>query len=161
MNKRFSTVGICFGIALALAAGGLTAARAESPQEIVLKREKAMKELGGHMGAIKTFLQDGTGSAEDVARRAGEIGAIAAKMPAMFPEGTEMNGAADSKYKARPEIWLDTEGFEKAARRLESESKALATAAGGGDKAAVAAAFQSLGKNGCSECHKSYRLKLN
>ncbi len=49
----------------------------------------------------------------------------------------------------------------KASRGLEAESKALAAAADGGDKAAIAAAFQSMGKNGCGSCHKPYRVKLD
>ncbi len=113
------------------------------------------------MKAVSGFIKNGEGSAEDVARRAGEIGKIAAKIPSMFPDGTEMNGAADSKFKAMPEIWLDWENFEKAAALMLSKSKALAAAAGGGDKAAIAEAFTSLGKEGCSGCHKKFRMKVN
>jgi cytochrome c556 len=134
---------------------------AETPVEIVMKREKAMKEMGGHMKAISGFIKNGEGTAEDVARRAGEIGAIAAKIPSMFPEGTEMNGAADSEHKAKPEIWLDWENFEKSAAKLVAESKALAAAANSGDRTLVEAAFKSVGKNGCTECHKAYRMKVN
>lgn len=162
MKKRFSIAGTCFGLALIVAFGGPpTGALAQSAVEIVIKREKVMKQLGGHMGAIKDFAANGKGSADDVARRAREIGAIAAKIPGMFPEDTEMNGAEDSKYKARPEIWLDWENFEKAAAVLGKQSIALEAAAGGGDRQVITAAFQNLGKIGCSGCHKSFRMKVN
>lgn len=162
MKIRFAHSGFAAALAVSFALGaGLAPSRADTPAETVMKREEVMKQLGGHMKAIKAFVTEGAGSAEDVARRAGEIGAVAAKIPSLFPEGTEMNGAADSKYQARPEIWLDWEKFEKSAATLGSESKALAAAANGGDKAAVTAAFQSLGKNGCSNCHESFRQKLN
>ncbi len=162
MKKRFSTFESFFVLALIAGIGGLSvSALAVTPTEIVIKREKTMKQMGRHMGAIKAFALEGKGTAADIARRAGEIGAIAAKIPGMFPDGTEMNGAEDSKYRAKPEIWLDWENFKKSAAKLESESKALAAAAGTGDRQAVAAAFKSLGKNGCSGCHKEFRMKVN
>jgi cytochrome c556 len=162
MKKRFSTIETFLMLALAAGIGGLpVSAFADSPTEIVIKREKIMKGMGRHMGAIKAFALEGKGSAADVARRAAEIGAVAAKIPDMFPDGTEMNGAEDSKYRAKPEIWLDWENFEKSAAKLASESKALAAAAGTGDRQVIAAAFTSLGKNGCSGCHKAFRMKVN
>lgn len=162
MNKPFSKFASIIAAA-ALIATGVTAVTvyAQTPLEIVKNREGEMKKLGGHMKAISGFLKNGEGSAEDVARRAGEIGKFAAKIPSMFPDGTEMNGAADSKYKAMPEIWLDWENFEKASAFLQSTSKALAAAAGGGDKAAIAEAFTRLGKEGCGGCHKKFRMKVN
>ena len=162
MNKTFSKLATLAAVAvLVTIAATAVAAYAGTPEEIVKNREGEMKKLGGHMKAITGFLKNGEGTAGDVARRAGEIGRIAAKIPSMFPEGTEMNGAADSKYRARPEIWLDWENFEKAAAALESESKALAVAASGGDKAAIAEAFTGLGKKGCGGCHETFRLKIN
>lgn len=162
MNKPFSNFASMIAAAALIAIGAAAVtAYALTPLEIVKNREGEMKKLGGHMKAILGFVKKGEGTAEDVARRAGEIGKFAAKIPSMFPDGTEMNGAADSKYKAKPEIWLDWENFEKAAANLESRSKALAAAAGGGDKAAIAEAFTSLGKKGCGGCHKSFRMKVD
>ncbi len=162
MNKPFSKFTPIAAVA-ALVAIGVTVvtAYAQTPLEIVVHREGEMKKLGGHMKGIAGFLKNDEGTAGDVARRAGEIGKIAAKIPSMFPDGTEMNGAADSKYKARPELWLDQENFEKAAALLESESKALAAAANGGDKVAIADAFTAMGKKGCGGCHKDFRMKVN
>ena len=161
MNIRFSIPNkLIAATAVVVAAGLALPVVAETPTEIVMKREKVMKEMGGHMKAIKGFAMEGQGSAEDVAKRAGAIGDIAARIPDLFPEGTEMNGAADSKFKAKPEIWLDWDNFEKSAAKLGAESKALAAAANSGDQAAVAAAFKSLGKNGCGSCHKAYRMKV-
>ena len=162
MNKSFSNIASVV-VATVLIAFGATAvtAYALTPLEIVKHREGEMKKLGGHMKAIGGFLKKGEGTAADVARRAGEIGAIARKMPSMFPDGTEMNGAADSKYKSKPELWLDWENFEKAAALLESKSKALAVAAGGGDRAAIGEAFNEMGKKGCGGCHELFRMKVN
>jgi cytochrome c556 len=155
--SRYLLVALSVAVAGALALPVL----AETPTEIVMKREKAMKEMGGHMKAISGFIKQGEGTAEDVARRAGEIGVTAANITALFPEGTEMNGAEKSKFKAKPEIWLDWENFEKSAAALGAESKALAAAANGGDKESIAAAFKSLADKGCTSCHKAYRMKVN
>ena len=156
MKNRFAFAAVAAVVAMAFAAGSY----AESPMDIVLKREEAMKQLGGHMKAIKAFATEGQGSAADVAKRAAEISDIAGKIPAMFPAGTDMNGAADSKYLAKAEIWKDWAGFEKASTVLGVESKKLAAVAGGGDQAAIAAAFEQMGKEGCGGCHKTFRQKL-
>jgi len=153
MKYRFAFAVLAAGLAMAFAAGSY----AEDPKEIVMKREDAMKKLGGHMKAIKAFATEGTGSAGDVAKRATEISEFATKIPSLFPAGTDMNGAADSKVKASAKIWQDWAGFEKAATMLEVKSKALAAAADGGDKMAIAAAFEDMGKNGCGGCHKVFR----
>jgi cytochrome c556 len=155
--SRYLLVALTFAVAGALALPVL----AETPTEIVVKREKAMKEMGGHMKAISGFIKKGEGTAEDVARCAGEIGVTAGNITALFPEGTEMNGAADSKHKAKPEIWLDWANFERSAAVLGAESKTLAAAANSGDKESIAAAFKSLSDKGCTSCHKAYRMKVN
>ena len=62
---------------------------------------------------------------------------------------------------AKPEIWLDWEGFEKAAKTLEAEAVKLMEVAADGDKAAIAAQLGAMGKNGCGGCHRQFRAKLN
>ena len=162
MNIRFAISRKFFVAAAAAAVAGMLAlpVLAGTPAEAVKLRQETMKQLGGHMKAIKGFAIEGQGSAEDVAKRAGEIGAIAARIPSLFPEGTGMDEVKDPKNGAKPEIWLDWENFLKAAASLEAQSKALAAAAGGGDQVAIRAAFQNVGKNGCGNCHKPYRIKL-
>lgn len=165
MNIRFSfsrKILAVASIASVVAVAGMLAlpVLAATPAETVKLRQETMKQLGGHMKAIKNFAMQGDGSAEDVAMRAGEIGKIAARIPSLFPEGTGMDEVKDPKNGAKPEIWLDWDNFLKGATSLEAQSKALAAAADGGDQAAIRAAFQSLGKNGCGNCHKPYRIKL-
>ena len=133
---------------------------AATPAETVKLRQETMKQLGGHMKAIKGFAMEGQGSAEDVAMRAGEISKIAVSIPTLFPEGTGMDEVLDPKNGAKPEIWLDWDNFLKARASLEAQSKALAATAESGDRTAITAAFKSLGKNGCGNCHKPYRIKL-
>jgi cytochrome c556 len=133
---------------------------AGTPAEIIKQRQETMKGLGSHMKAIKGYAIDGTGSAEDVARRASEMQQIAMKIPSLFPEGTGMDEIKDPETGAKPEIWLDWENFEKSAAGLDEQAKKLQAAASSGDQTAIRQAFQSVGKNGCGHCHESFRQKL-
>lgn len=162
MKIRFSSIQkfIAPGLAVAVAGALVLPVLAATPAETVKLRQETMKKMGGHMKAIKEFAAAGAGSAEDVAKRAGEIGEIAAKIPTLFPEGTGMDEIKDPKTGAKPEIWLDWDNFQKAANNLGTESKTLAMAAEGGDQTAILAAFQSVGEKGCGGCHKQYRVKL-
>jgi cytochrome c556 len=144
-------------LALAVAAGGWPGtAFAESAAETVKKRQETMKQLGGHMKAIKTFLESGSGSAEDVAKRAGEIGDIAAKIPGLFPEGTGMDEVKDPKNGAKPEIWLDWEKFLKKHEALREQSAKLAEVVAGGDEAAMKQQFGETAKT-CKGCHDDFK----
>ncbi|MDH5556458.1 MAG: cytochrome c [Alphaproteobacteria bacterium] len=162
MNIRYPVSRNFLALTIIAMAAGLMAlpVLAATPSETVQLRQETMKKLGKHMNAIKDFAMNGQGSAADVANRAGEIGKIAAGIPAMFPEGTGMDEVKDPKNGAKPEIWLDWDNFLKAAAKLEVESKALEAAGNGGDQEVIKAAFQNLGKNGCGNCHKPYRIKL-
>ncbi len=161
MKNRFAFAGIAAGLAIALAAGGVLApSTAATPGDTVKLRQETMKKLGGHMKAIKTFLETGEGSADDIAKRAAEINDIAGKIPSLFPEGTGMDEVKDPKTGAKPEIWLEWEKFTAAAKGLGERSTALKTAASNGGNQAIAAAFEEMGQNGCGTCHKPYRIKL-
>lgn len=163
MNIRFAVSRKCLAPAVAVAVAGAMIAPvlAATPAETVKLRQDTMKQLGDHMKAIKAFATMGEGSAEDVSKRAGEIGEIAAKIPTLFPEGTGMDDVKDPKSGAKPEIWLEWDKFTVAANSLGAESKALVAAAEGGDKMAILAAFQAVGQNGCGNCHKPYRMKID
>lgn len=162
MNRRFSFSRKIVAAALAMAVVGALALPvvAGTPGEAVKLRQDTMKRMGGHFKAIKEFAMDGKGTADDVVMRAGEIGKIAAKIPSLFPAGTGLDVVNDPKTGAKPDIWADWAKFEKAAATLGAQSRALQAAASGGDQAAIIAAFKSLGKNGCGNCHKPFRKKL-
>jgi cytochrome c556 len=75
-------------------------------------------------------------------------------IPGLFPAGTDKG----HDTKAKPEIWSDRAGFEKAAARLTDAARKLSQAAGSGDKAQFAAAFQATDQ-ACAACHHSYERK--
>jgi cytochrome c556 len=133
----------------AVALGGIVAqVTAEIP------REDAMKEMGKNMKAIKEIVTAG-GPAADVAPHAQKIAEIAAKIPDLFPQGSD---TADDEAKA--EIWQHWDDFTAKAKALQDEATMLASAAGGGDIATVGAQFEKVGGS-CGACHKEYREKSN
>lgn len=162
MNIRFAFSRNFVLPAVAIIAVGALAipVLANTPAEIIKLRQDTMKKMAGHMKAIKAFAIDGQGSADDVAKRAAEISEIAGKIPSLFPEGTGMDEIKDPKTGAKPEIWLDWEKFQKDANGLQAEGQALEQVAQDGDRAAITAAFQSVGENGCGTCHKAFRQKI-
>ncbi|GGB59028.1 hypothetical protein GCM10011505_44780 [Tistrella bauzanensis] len=82
------------------------------------------------------------------------IAAYAARIPGLFPQGSETGGDT----KALATVWSDRAGFEAHAHDLETKALALAEAGRGGDMAAVGAAFGAVGKS-CGACHQDYRGK--
>ena len=128
--------------------------------EIVTKRQDAMKGLGGAMKAIGESLGSGSPDAALIIEKATAIGDTADAIPTLFPEGTGLD-ALPGDNGAKPEIWQDWAGFETAAGNLGTHADALVAAAQTGDAAAMQAAFDALGKEGCGGCHSKFRQKLD
>jgi cytochrome c556 len=139
---------LLFGAAaLVVALGGIAATvAAETP------REDAMKEMGKNMKAIKEIVSAG-GPAAEVAGPAQKIADIAAKIPSLFPEGSD---TADDEAKA--EIWQNWDKFTAHAKDLQDAATLLVSAAGGGDIATAGAQFEKVG-GACGACHKEFREK--
>ncbi len=130
------------------------------PAAALSKRQALMKELGGHMKAINEFLEQGTGSAADVATRAAAIKTASAQIPELFPEGTGIDDNV-GKTAAKADIWARFDEFKTDATKMGDEAGKLAEAAATDDKAAIGAQFAALGKDGCGGCHSAFRQKLD
>nr|WP_298684772.1 cytochrome c [uncultured Dongia sp.] len=141
---------LLFGAAaIVLAMGGVVATvAAETP------RQDAMKEIGKNMKAIKGVIDAG-GPAADVVAPAQKIAEIAAKIPDLFPAGSD---TADDEASAK--IWESWDEFTAKAKSLGDEATLLASAGGGGDMATVGAQFEKVG-GACGSCHKAFREKKN
>jgi cytochrome c556 len=133
---------------------------AADPAAIIKERQDLMKGQGKEAKAIADFLESNTGTAEDVAKNAAAIKLSSGKIVELFPAGTSINDGV-GKTGAKPEIWQDMDGFKAAAGKLGELAGALETAAAGGDKEQIAAAFGTLGKEGCGGCHTKFRQKLD
>jgi cytochrome c556 len=119
--------------------------------DVVAQRKAGMKAMGADLDAIKAVVE-GNGSIATLGPRAEEMRAFYARLPALFPEGS----TADSK--ARPEVWTDRAGFERANALAGDAANKLVAAVAANDSAALAVAFREIAGS-CGTCHRSYRAR--
>jgi cytochrome c556 len=74
----------------------------------------------------------------------------------LFPESSGKDDT-DVKSAALPVIWERWSEFEEAANAFEAESGKLVEAVESGDQAAIARQLGALGKQGCGNCHETFR----
>jgi len=148
-----------FGAALAiLVAGAGEMALAQDKETTLKNRQATMKEQGKDLGAVKAYL-DGKGDLAQAKTGAANLTQTTKKIPELFPPGTGgPNPTGD--YVAKPVIWTDWDKFLGAQKAAASKADALLVAVNGGDKTAIEAAFNDLGKNGCGACHTTFREKI-
>ncbi len=160
--KRTTLALLLAGAAVAagyLAPGYSSPAWADDLQAAVDARRALMKEIGGEMKAIAAALDGKSTDTASMEKHAELIEADAAKIPALFPTGSS---AADlpGKTHAKAEIWQNFDDFKARAAALGAEAGKLADAAKSGDTTAVANQLDQTAHNGCSACHKRFRLPL-
>ena len=123
------------------------------PEEIIAARQGGMALTGGIADLMKAGVTAGT-DPKVFADPAAALAKWGGAYPALFPEGTQTG----HDTKAKPEIWSDRAGFDKAAAAFVVASEKLTEAAKSGDKALFAAAFSEEGKT-CGGCHRAYKAK--
>ena len=145
--------------ALAIVVAGVSGVALGQDREAVLKdRQATMKEQGKDAGAVKAYL-DGKGDLAQAKAGAANLTETTKKIPDLFPPGTGgPNPTGD--YIAKPVIWTDWNKFLDVQKAAVSKAEALLAAVNGGDKSAIEAAFNDLGKNGCGACHTTFREKI-
>jgi len=151
--KRFVLVGaaglgLWAGAALAQGAG-ITF----KPDEVIAARQAVMDLQAGSAAAMKAVV-DGGGDVKPLTATAKGLVASSSLIPALFPKGTEQG----HNTKAKPEVWSDRAGFEKAAANLHTQAEKLVQLADANDKAGFAAQFQQVGQ-ACGGCHRPYRAQ--
>jgi cytochrome c556 len=128
-----------------------------SPAERAIAYRKAVYTvLGGNFGPIGGTLQGRMPyNAKEIGMRADRVAFIATLVPDAFPEVSK-----DGATKAKPEIWTDKAGFDKAVTMLLDSTAALAAQVKkepdnvDGFKAAAGKVGQA-----CKNCHDNYRAK--
>lgn len=145
--------------AAALAASVLLIAAvwADDFASVVADRQAGMKAMGGKLKTIKSFAESGDGQA-DAAEAAALLVATAKSIPGWFPAGSGLDGFS-GKTAAKPEIWSDAAKFKATAATFQTDALALQQAIAAGDKAAAAATFETMGREGCGACHGAFRAK--
>lgn len=132
---------------------GLAAVSAHAAADDVIKeRQACMKAQGGVMGVAVPMMKGEKPydkSALDAAIAASE--AACANWANFWGADTQMGTSV--KTYAKPEIWTDAAGFEKAGGAAYQAMQALKASA---DEAAFKAAFPAVGA-GCQGCHEKFR----
>ena len=152
---RFRVLGAALAILVASASG---MALGQDNETVLKDRQATMKEQGKDIGAVKAYL-DGKGDLAQAKTGAAGLTQTTKKIPELFPPGTGgPNPTGD--YVAKPVIWTDWNKFLDAQKAAAGKAEALLVALNGGDKTAIEAAFNDLGKNGCGACHTTFREKI-
>jgi cytochrome c556 len=140
---------------------GATAFAADEPVNVVKYRKAFMDANGAHITMIAAVVK-GEVSFGDVATNAQALAEqgklLTANLEQLFPEGTA-KGETGEKSAALPAIWEKWGEFEQAAQKFEEESAKLVEVAQGGDQTAIAQQLAALGKQGCGNCHETFREK--
>jgi cytochrome c556 len=123
-----------------------------SAEDAAKYRQAVMTSMGGHIGAAsmiaRGLVEDGgylVKHAEGLANGAQELGRI-------FQEGSNVG-----ESEALPIIWEEPEAFAAAIEKAQEATAAFVTAAEGGDKEAIGAAFRNVGMS-CRGCHDKFRV---
>lgn len=141
-----------FGIGLA-AAAMLMAGAAFAQGDVIAERKAGLKRMGEHAEALKVIADRG-GDPRAAVPRIDDMLAWFQTMPTRFPPGSDRGDT-----KARPEIWSDRPGFERANENALRLIGDLRTVAANGDAAGFATQFNGLGAQACGGCHRPYRAR--
>ena len=137
-----------------LAIGVVQDAQADAPEELIIARKASMEEQSAKLAAITQAIVINADIAQ-FASTGEEIAEWSKGIAAMFPDGTDGHGS-----DARPAVWSDRPGFEKAAANLEVAAERMAKAATGGDQSAFLRAYRGT-MLACAACHFTYRTGRN
>jgi cytochrome c556 len=168
MRTAFTSCALVLGAVLssgAMAAEGAGAAAPAagpppgmpSPAERAIDYRKAVYTvLGGNFGPIGGVLQGRAPyDAKEISKRAERVAFMAGLAAEAFPEISKTGNT-----KAKPEIWTDKAGFDKAMKELADSTAALAALVRT-DQTNSEAFKAAAGKVGqaCKGCHDNYRAK--
>lgn len=136
---------------------------ADEPANIINYRQSTMKAIGGHMGALGAMAKGEVSFTDEAFGHAHAIYQMSQGLDRYWPAGTGKGELAGVETRALPEIWHQGEEFQEAIENLRTESKKLADLTEDGDfeQAAFAQQVGALGKQGCGNCHETFREKTD
>src|SRR5438105_996644 len=134
---------------------GVTAASAQSCQDIIDKRQSLMKKSGAEAKIGSEMIK---GERPFDLAKVREIYAAfaddATQMPTLFPDCSKTG----HKTTAAPAIWQKMDDFKAAIAKFAADIKAAQDNTK--DLDSLKANFQIIGKN-CSNCHQTFRIKTS
>jgi len=126
------------------------------PADTLIAARQAGYDLqAGVAASMKTVIEAG-GDVKGLVDGAKGLSSYGHVIPALFPDGTQ----SGHNTKARPEVWSDRAGFQKAAQTFWMEADKLAILADTNDKAGFAAQY-TVTTQACGACHRAYRVRTN
>ncbi len=126
------------------------------PADTLIAARQAGYDLqAGVAAGMKTVIEAG-GDVKGLVDGAKGLSSWGHVIPALFPDGTQ----SGHNTKARPEVWSDRAGFQKAAQTFWMEADKLAILADANDKAGFAAQY-TVTTQACGACHRAYRVRTN
>jgi cytochrome c556 len=132
---------------------GVTAAAAQSCEDVIDKRQTLMKKSGA---AAKTGTEMIKGERPFNLSQVQDIYASfaedAKQMPTLFPDCSKTG----HKTTAAPAIWEKMDDFKARIAKFAADIKAAQDSTK--DLDGLKAGFQTIGKN-CSNCHQAFRIK--
>jgi cytochrome c556 len=146
-------------IALTMVVGiGAAVGWAQDKGAAVSARQATMKQEGPNLKAILDYAGDKGVDQATAISKAQELLAAGDKLVGLFPAGTSSKDMP-GKSNAKPEIWQEMDKFKALYAGQKSGEQKLLEAIQKGDKAAVQATVNDIGKN-CSTCHGAYRERV-
>ena len=145
-----------------IAAAGAAFA-ADEPGNVIKYRQATMKAIGGHMGALGAMAKGEVSYTDEAFGHAHAIYQMSQGLDRYWPAGTGKGEVDGVETRALPEIWHQGEKFQESIEQLQTESKKLADLTEGGDfeQAAFAQQVGAMGKQGCGNCHETFREKTD
>lgn len=143
--------------AVAALALGVTAGAALAqvkPEVLVKQRQAAMTLIGKYFGPLGGMAQGKAPFNAQVVQRNADYLAALSQMPW---DGFDPS-TANTKSRAKPELFKETQKVKELAERFQGEVKKLQTVAKSGDEAAIKSQIAAVGKS-CGACHDAYREK--
>ena len=151
------------GLAAAAGLGGVALAQnlpagpsVPFPADTLIAARQAGFDLQAGVAAGMKTVIDGGGDVKGLVDGAKGLSSWGHTIPTVFPDGTQ----SGHNTKARPEVWSDRAGFEKAAQNFWTQADKLATLADANDKAGFATQYTTT-TQACGACHRSYRVRTN
>ena len=121
------------------------------PDDVIAARQAGFDLQGGVLAAMKAAVDAG-GPVKPLTDGAKGLSSWGHVIPTLFPDGTQTG----RNTKAKPEVWSDRAGFEKAAAAFTAAAEKLAALAEADDRPGFAAQFKDTAAQ-CGACHRGYR----
>lgn len=146
---------LLMGTTLLATTFGMAFAAGAPAEQTIKARQVHLKDLGAAFKEVRDQLRSSRPDMAQLNSASGQIAALATQMSDWFPQGSGPESRV--KTDAKPEIWSDPAGFEKALKNFQAEAPKLQQLATANDVGGIKAQVGKLG-GACKGCHDNYRV---